>query len=225
MMHMLEATTLSTTNTAKFLELEEELANSLRDAVAGREELEVASLTDDETRTLASICARLAVLCKSRDMTTWMEEDEGGKQSSVWNIISALLERATLGYEEEEKVLIHLFITEFVLIAISCCMTQMMVDCIDILAMHVIWRFGAFASSPDDSAVREDVIAKRDALLEKFTDFAVGANSRVCEEAKRAVGVFISHPPLSSIHQFFYDRHSSTFLVYMLLAAPYQVLS
>lgn len=102
--HLMNATSLSNTNSAKILELEDELSSSLRDAVAGRDELEVASFSEDEARSLGTICARLAALAGTRDMTTWMDEDEGGKQSSAWDIICALAERGRLGYREEEIV-------------------------------------------------------------------------------------------------------------------------
>ena len=101
---LMDATSLSKTNSAKILELEDELSTSLRDAIAGRDEIEVASFTEDEVLALAAICARLAALSGIRDMTSWMEEDEGGKQSSAWDIVSALAERGRLGYKEEEMV-------------------------------------------------------------------------------------------------------------------------
>lgn len=100
----MEATSLSNTNSTKILELEDELSSSLRDAVAGRDEVEVASFTEDEVLALGTICARLSVLAGTRDMTGWIEEDEGGKQSSAWDIINALVERGRLGYKEEEIV-------------------------------------------------------------------------------------------------------------------------
>ena len=100
----MDATSLSTTNSTKILELEDELAQSLRDAVAGRDELEIASFSEDEVLLLGAICARLTALAGTRDMTSWMEEDEGGKQSSAWDIVSALVERGKLGYKEEEAV-------------------------------------------------------------------------------------------------------------------------
>lgn len=92
------------TNSTKILEVEEELSSSLRDAVAGREEIEVASFTEDEVLSLSAICARLATLAGTRDMTAWTEEDEGGKQSNAWDIMMALVERGRLGYREEEQV-------------------------------------------------------------------------------------------------------------------------
>ena len=86
------------------MELEDELASSLRDAVGGRDELEVATFSDDETLSLGAVCARLCALAGLRDLTVWMDEDEGGKQSSAWDIVSALAERGRLGYKEEQKV-------------------------------------------------------------------------------------------------------------------------
>ena len=94
---MLDTTSLSNTNSTKILELEDELASSLRDAIADRDELEVASFSEDEVLALTAICARLATLSGTRDMIAWMEEDEGGKQSSAWDIISALAERWQIG--------------------------------------------------------------------------------------------------------------------------------
>lgn len=84
--------------------MEDELSSLLRDAVAGRDEIEVTSFSEDEVLSLGALCTRLAVLSGNRDLTAWTEEDEGGKQSSVWDIISAISERGRLGYKEEETV-------------------------------------------------------------------------------------------------------------------------
>lgn len=102
--HFMDATSLSNTNSTKILELEDELSSALRDAVAGRDEIEVAAFTEDEVLSLGALCTRLTVLAGTRNMTAWIEEDEGGKQSSAWDIISALIERGRLGYKEEETV-------------------------------------------------------------------------------------------------------------------------
>lgn len=101
---MMDATSLSNTNGTKILELEEELSTSLRDLLKGRDELELASFSEDEVIALTAICARIATLAGTRDVTNWMEEDEGGKQSAAWDIISAIAERGRLGYKEEELV-------------------------------------------------------------------------------------------------------------------------
>lgn len=104
LMHLMAATSLSNQNNGKILELEDELSSALRDAVAGRDEIEVASFDEDEVIALGALCTRLSVLCGFRDMSAWMEEDEGGKQSSAWDIVSALVERGRLGYKEEAFV-------------------------------------------------------------------------------------------------------------------------
>jgi cohesin complex subunit SA-1/2 len=100
----MNATSLSNTNSTKILELDDELASSLRDVVGGRDELEMATFTEDEVLSLTAICARLSTLSGRRDMTAWADEDEGGKQSSAWDILAALAERGRLGYKEEEMV-------------------------------------------------------------------------------------------------------------------------
>lgn len=58
---------------------------------------------------MSAICSRIAELVRKRDMGGWMEEDEGGKQSSVFDILGALAERGKLGYREEETVRLHPF--------------------------------------------------------------------------------------------------------------------
>ncbi len=100
----MQAASLSNTNSTKILELEDELSSSLRDTVAGRDEIEVASFNDDEIHSLAALCLRLQELAGIRNMTSWVEENEGGKQSSAWDILCALAERGRLGYKEEEAV-------------------------------------------------------------------------------------------------------------------------
>ncbi len=100
----IDSTSLSNTNSTKILELEDELSTQLRDIIAGREEIETASFSEDEVLSLCAWCMRLSVLAGARNMTTWIEEDEGGKQSSAWDIVSALVERGRLGYKDEETV-------------------------------------------------------------------------------------------------------------------------
>ncbi|KAI1786918.1 hypothetical protein LXA43DRAFT_975514 [Ganoderma leucocontextum] len=166
---MMEATSLSKTNSTKILELEDELSTSLRDAIAGRDEIEVATFTEDEVLSLGAICARLAALSGIRDMTSWMEEDEGGKQSSAWDIVSALAERGRLGYKEEET----------------------MVDrALQLLTLHIMWKArslpAAVELSPDEIQFRDKLKEERESLLEKLVEFAVGTQSNTVEVVRRA---------------------------------------
>ena len=100
----MSVTSLSNTNNAKILELEEELSTSLRDITAEREELDTTVFTEDDALVLGHICARFAVLAKVRNLVPCLEEDEGGKQSSAHDIFTALADRGKLGYREEETV-------------------------------------------------------------------------------------------------------------------------
>jgi cohesin complex subunit SA-1/2 len=102
--YFMDATSLSNTNSTKILELEDELSTQLRDLVAGREDIETTTFSEDEVLAMSAWCMRLSVLAGARNMTAWMEEDEGGKQSSAWDIVSAHVERGRLGYKEEETV-------------------------------------------------------------------------------------------------------------------------
>lgn len=102
--YFMAATSLSNANSTKILELEDELSTQLRDIIAGREEIETATFSEDEVLAFSAWCTRLSVLAGARNMTAWVEEDEGGKQSSAWDIVSALVERGRLGYKEEETV-------------------------------------------------------------------------------------------------------------------------
>lgn len=105
--YLMDATSLSNANSTKILELEDELATALRDTVGGRDEIEVATLAEDEVLALGAHCSRIGVLFGVRNLTAWMEEDESGNQSSAWDIVSALVERGRLGYKEEETVSFH----------------------------------------------------------------------------------------------------------------------
>ena len=91
------------TDSTKILELEDELSAQLRNLIAGREDIyiETTTFSEDEVLALSVWCMRLSVLAGTRNMTTWIEEDEGRKQSSAWDIVSALVERGRLGYKEE----------------------------------------------------------------------------------------------------------------------------
>ncbi|KAG6336650.1 hypothetical protein ID866_2431 [Astraeus odoratus] len=167
--HLMSATSLTNTNSTKMLELEDELASQLRDAVAGREEIEVASFSEDEVIALGAVCARMCVLAGSRDLSAWMEEDEGGKQSSAWDIVCALVERGRLGYKEEER---------------------MIEQGLHLLGLHIIWKArslpGAKDLSADSNKFRETLREQRDFLLEKLIEYAVGTQSNTAEGVKRA---------------------------------------
>ncbi|KAH7883079.1 hypothetical protein F5I97DRAFT_1979019 [Phlebopus sp. FC_14] len=185
--HFMSATSLTNTNSTKILELEDGLAIQLRNAVAGREEIEVASFTEDEILGLGAVCARICALAGSRDICAWMEEDEGGKQSGAWDIVSALVERGRLGYKEEER---------------------MIEQCLHLLSLHIIWKARSLPdakdTSPDSEKLRDTLCEQRDSLLEKLVEYAVGTQSNPVEGVKRA-----AFQNLMNLHILFYPMSAT----------------
>jgi cohesin complex subunit SA-1/2 len=109
MARMLGTATLANTNSSKVLELEDGLASALRDVVSGRDELDATTFSSDEVESIAATLFRVARLYERRDLTSWVDDDDGGKQTSAWDIISPLMERGRLGRKEEQKVRIEYF--------------------------------------------------------------------------------------------------------------------
>ncbi|KAG6811622.1 hypothetical protein H0H92_006586 [Tricholoma furcatifolium] len=185
--HFMDATSLSNTNSTKILELEDELSTSLRDTVAGRDEIEVASFSEDEVLSLTALCTRLTVLFGSRNITPWIDEDEGGKQSSAWDILNALIERGRLGYKEE---------------------ATMIEQALQVLTLHIIWKGKCLTHdadpTPEDVKFKDTLVNQRETLLEKLIEYAVGTQSNTADGVKRAVGanVHFRIPQLMSFKAF-----------------------
>ncbi|KAK0498783.1 hypothetical protein EDD18DRAFT_1318874 [Armillaria luteobubalina] len=166
--YLLSATSLSNTNSTKILELEDELSSVLRAALADREEIEVTTFNEDEVLSLGSTCMRLRILAGTRDMTGWIEDDEGGKQSKVWDLLNAIAERGRLGYKDEEV---------------------MIEQVLHLLTLHIIWKGKALTTDPSPSTEevrhRENLVLQREVLLEKLTEYAIGTQSNTVEGVQR----------------------------------------
>ena len=61
------------------------------------------SLDEDRLATVEAVLLRVSLLAKSRNITSAMDDDEGG-QSTGWEIVCAFVERGEVGYREEAKV-------------------------------------------------------------------------------------------------------------------------
>ncbi|THV05741.1 hypothetical protein K435DRAFT_76786 [Dendrothele bispora CBS 962.96] len=218
--HFLPNTSLSNINSQQILELEDELATSLRDTVAGgnnappvsaskptstagrnpnsssqvpdsqsseqnpqgqeRENLEdmemdrdieVCHLSEDEALTLSAIVLRLRILAGQRDMTAWMEESEGGTQSSAWDVLCSIAERGRLSLDGEG---------------------EMIEQTLQLLTLHIIWKSHHLTSEaspiPEEIKYRDSLLLQRGALLERLVDYAVGTSevgNGVVEGVKR----------------------------------------
>ncbi|KAF8337116.1 uncharacterized protein EI90DRAFT_3044949 [Cantharellus anzutake] len=168
MMHLLQATALSATNSTKLVELDDELSSSLRAVVSGREEIEASSFHEDEVVSLAAITLRIQLLSARRDMSSWVEDDDNGKQSSSWDIILALAERGRLGHKEEDTLV---------------------QNCFNILTQYVTWKVNKqrpeSSSSQEGSSFGEPDLERRNALLRLLQDYIGGNNSNASEAVKR----------------------------------------
>lgn len=100
---LLESTVLGNTNDAKIVSLEDTLISSLRTTVAGKD-IEVSAFEEDELSTLSALVARIFKLFTIRDISNALDDNEGEKQTSAWEIIDSLVERGRLGYKEEGAV-------------------------------------------------------------------------------------------------------------------------
>ncbi|KAJ1301134.1 hypothetical protein OPQ81_003546 [Rhizoctonia solani] len=163
-----QTTSLANTNAIKILELEDELANLVRQLLAGREELDIVTFTEDEVHSLSAFVLRLHTLYGVRDMTAWLEEDDGGKVSRLVDVLGALSERGRLGYKEEE---------------------MMMNESLQLLVLYVAWKVRHLQTTPlaeDDKAKEYDDLKElRNALVERLTQFSVGAQTNTAEGVKR----------------------------------------
>ncbi|KAJ3761453.1 hypothetical protein EV360DRAFT_37795 [Lentinula raphanica] len=175
--HLLTNTALSNVNSEQILELEDELASSLRDVVAGpvppssspsrnmesgssniTRDIEICHLTEDEVLTLTSIILRLRTLAGHRDMSSWMEDNDGGKHSSAWDILCAISERARLSVGGEG---------------------EMLEQSIQLLTICIMWRIRRLFSTAsthtsDENQLRDNLIIQRDSLVDKLIEYAVG---------------------------------------------------
>ncbi|QRV98964.1 cohesin protein [Ceratobasidium sp. AG-Ba] len=167
--HLSQTTSLANTNATKIIELEDELATSVRELIAGREELDIVTFTEDEVHALSAFVLRLHTLYGVRDMTAWMEEDEGGKAARLVDILGTLTERGRLGYKEEE---------------------MMMNESLHLLVLYIAWKVRLLQMNPVPEGERESAYEElktiRDSLATRLTEFAVGTQSNTAEGVKQS---------------------------------------
>lgn len=110
--HLLGTTSLQNANQKKIADLEEELASALRDKVGGRTRpktggkraLETTILHGDEIAALNVLLYRVESLFNIRNLVSWAEDDDGGKEVRLLDIFTSLMERSKLGNSSEDKV-------------------------------------------------------------------------------------------------------------------------
>jgi hypothetical protein len=70
-------------------------------------------------------------------------------------------------------------------------MNQMMVDSVDVLTMHLIWKFSGMSAqvATADVAAKEKMCSQRDQLLERLVEYTSGGHSNVCEAVKKTASI------------------------------------
>ncbi|KAG8986084.1 hypothetical protein FRB93_005518 [Tulasnella sp. JGI-2019a] len=167
--YLLSTAALFQENSAKIVELEEELSTTLRDVISGRDDMDAAFLEDDEVQALSSLTLRVESLFRVRDMSAWMEEDADGKQSSAWTIFMSLAARSSRGTKEEEMMVDHTFQS---------------------LTLHIAWKVrhlsGDDANAEEEVPLRKTIEEERDQLAETLDACAFGETSRAEDGVRRS---------------------------------------
>lgn len=94
-------------NNTKFSSLQDTLFENLRDLLDG-EDVSLLSLEGEQILNLQSALLRLQLLQRSKNVVEVMESNEGD-QSTIWDIVCALIQRGELGFKEENSVSSHLY--------------------------------------------------------------------------------------------------------------------
>ncbi|GAA5939798.1 hypothetical protein JCM10213_007796 [Rhodosporidiobolus nylandii] len=174
--HFLSLTNLSATNSSKLSELEDQLVTSLRTLTSSAgEDVESATLGDDEVLALAACVARVEKLAKVRNISNALEDTDGGKETAAVDILDAIVNRGRLGYKDEAPMIEH---------------------ALNVLGTHLIWQLQSLAvetrqAGSADVGALVVVQERRQALLERMEEFAVGNETNAAEGVKQVALAFL----------------------------------
>ncbi|GAA6029512.1 hypothetical protein JCM8097_003715 [Rhodosporidiobolus ruineniae] len=174
LIHFLSVSNLSATNTTKLAELEDSLITSLRTTTADRD-VESATFEDDEVHALTACVARLEKLAKVRNLGNALEENHAGKETSAAELLDQIVNRGRLGYKEEATLIEH---------------------AVNILCTHLVWHLQSVAVETRQAGQAElgavlNVKDKRQQLLDKLEEFAVGNETNAAEPVKQVALAFL----------------------------------
>ncbi|EIW69874.1 hypothetical protein TREMEDRAFT_68341 [Tremella mesenterica DSM 1558] len=181
--HLCSNASMSPSNTTKMNELQEALLASLRDAIDG-EDVATFSIDEDKVAALEAILLRIALLARSRDIVSVMEDEEGG-QSSGWEIVCAFAERGAVGYKEEAKLVEH---------------------ALHVIFVHISWLFKRFSADDinNDDKV-SDLRDKRDRVLDTLRRLALRDKTNTSESVSRQAFVYFIN-----LHILFSSRNAKS---------------
>ncbi|BGP45801.1 cohesin complex subunit [Rhodotorula kratochvilovae] len=173
LVYFLAAKDLSAQNETKIAELEETLVGALR-AAAG-DDVEAATFGEDELHALTACVARVQKLAKVRNLSSALEDTDGGKEMSAMDILDGIVNRGRLGYKEETAMIEH---------------------ALNVLGTHLVWQLQAVAVEARESGTTDlpailAVSDRRRSLLDRLEEFAVGNETNASEGVKQVSLAFL----------------------------------
>lgn len=143
------ADSLAATNKEKKAQLEQAVLAPLRQ-IASEVELHNAVLDEDTIAKLEATLTRLIMIAKNWDVTAVMDEKDDGNASSAIDIVTEILDRGSMGFSEEEK---------------------MVSRTLELLSIILLWKTVNLSA---DEQTPMAVIELRDMLVERATEYALG---------------------------------------------------
>ncbi|CCA73858.1 related to Nuclear cohesin complex subunit [Serendipita indica DSM 11827] len=173
MKHMFLATSLQNTNRKKLGELEEEMSMAIKLlAGSGKNSLkQLATKTFDEDSLHAAglTVYRISTLLSVKDLVPWLEDNDSGKGIRPLDVFSALVERAKLGHQREDRLI---------------------EQAIYVLFSFILWKSHSISavdlSSAEGHALQQSIKQQRDPIIEMLIEYLVGENSQVTKKVKQA---------------------------------------
>ncbi|GAA6050117.1 hypothetical protein JCM3770_001381 [Rhodotorula araucariae] len=173
LVYFLAAKDFSAPNQTKIAELEETLVGALRTAAG--DDVEAATFGEDEVDVLTACVARMQKLAKVRNLSAALEETDGGKETSAIDILDGIVNRGRLGYKEETAMIEH---------------------ALNVLGTHLVWQLQAVAVESRESGTTDQpsilaVSERRQSLLDRLEEFAVGNETNATEGVKQVSLAFL----------------------------------
>ncbi|KAM0792165.1 hypothetical protein ACM66B_004862 [Microbotryomycetes sp. NB124-2] len=166
---LLETAALPEVNETKMTELQAGVANALRAVVSGKE-IESAAFEEDELLILTSTMTRIDKLLKAQNLVEALEDTEDEQHTSAWDIVDSVVDRGMLGYRDEATMIAH---------------------GIGILGTHFVWQLSMFIKDKSkndmvDATALAVLVERRDKLMIKLEEIAVGASTNANQSVKQA---------------------------------------
>lgn len=183
--HLNGTEVLANTNSAKMAELEEAIFSAFRTLVIGRN-VDTSTFDEDAVIALDAACSRIGMLISYRNISAAIDEESDG--ASAWSILLSVARRGSYGYRPEASVSLPLgnilSLRNAPVLLISFPLSQMVETAMETLSRHIFWRAKV---DGDNDVKRNDLLDKREDLLDCLREYAIDTNSNALNSVKRTV--------------------------------------